>query len=50
MAVIQTQKGRVIGLIIENDNQPMKPETEKAEIKPEVKPEQAKRPGRPAKK
>ena len=50
MAVIETPHGRLIGLIIEKDSQP-KPESVAAkEPVVEVKPEQAKKPGRPPKK
>ena len=50
MAVIQTPQGRVIGLIVEKDDQPNpQPEPAKVEKKPEPV-VAAKRPGRPAKK
>jgi len=51
MAMIQTPRGRVIGLIIRNDDQPMAQAVEAA--KEESKPEPAtpvKRVGRPSKK
>ena len=57
MAVMQTPHGRVIGLILNNEDQPMKeavekePEVEaKIEAKVEVEPAAVKKAGRPAKK
>ena len=54
MAVMQTARGRVIGLIIEKDDQPKaQPVAEKAPepvVQAEVKPAPVKRVGRPAKK
>ena len=51
MAVIQTPRGRVVGLVIQKDDQPM-PQAVQA-VKEEKKPEPAtpvKRAGRPSKK
>ena len=57
MAVMQTPHGRVIGLILNNEDQPMteavekEPEVEaKIEAKVEVEPAAVKKAGRPAKK
>lgn len=53
MAVMQTPHGRVIGLILNNEDQPMKEAVEKEpEVKAvaEAKPAAVKKAGRPAKK
>ena len=53
MAVMQTPHGRVIGLILPKEDQPMKEAVEKtpeAEAVVEAKPETVKKAGRPAKK
>jgi hypothetical protein len=53
MAVMQTPHGRVIGLILHKEDQPMKEaveETPKVEAKVEAKPAAVKKAGRPAKK
>ena len=50
MAVIQTPRGRIIGLIIENDSQPKPEPVADKEPIVDVKSEQAKKPGRPPKK
>ena len=53
MAVMQTPHGRVIGLILNKEDQPMKEAVEKepeVEGKVETKPAAVKKAGRPAKK
>ena len=53
MAVMQTPHGRVIGLILPKEDQPMKEAVEKTpevETKVEAKPAAVKKAGRPAKK
>ena len=53
MAVMQTPHGRVIGLILNKEDQPMKEAVEKepeVEAKVENKPAVVKKAGRPAKK
>ena len=53
MAVMQTPHGRVIGLILQKEDQPMKEAVEKepeVEAKVEAKPATVKKAGRPAKK